>query len=105
MSEYYSNISDDIKQNVINEYLDKQKNKDIENNVLEDYNNYIASFEYGKALQIESICEDIEAYTLAHGNYYELILFYLNDFIQSFNYKKYMYLRFYYNIKMQNSKN
>jgi hypothetical protein len=99
MSEYYSNISDDIKQNVINEYLDKQKNKDIENNVLEDYNNYIASFEYGKALQIESICEDIEAYTLAHGNYYELILFYLNDFIQSFNYKKYMYLRFYYNIK------
>jgi len=99
MSEYYNNIPDDIKENVIKEYLDEQKNKDIENEVLEDYNNFIASYEYENALQIESICEDIEAYTLAHGSYYELILFYLNDFITSFNYKKYIYLRFYNNIK------
>ena len=99
MSEYYNNIPDDIKENVIKEYLDEQKNKDIEIEILDDYNNYVASYEYENALQIESICEDIEAYTLAHGNYYELILFYLNDFIQSFNYKKYIYLRFYNNIR------
>jgi hypothetical protein len=99
MSEYYNNIPDDIKENVIKEYLDEQKNKDIENEILEDYNNFIASYEYENALQIESICEDIEAYTLAHGSYYELILFYLNDFITSFNYKKYIYLRFYNNIR------
>ena len=99
MSEYYSDIPDDIKENVIREYLDEQKNVDIENEVFEDYNNYIASYEYKKSLQIESICEDIEAYTLAHGNYYELIMFYFQDFIKSFNYKKYIYLRFYNNIR------
>ena len=99
MSEYYNNIPYDIKENVIKEYLDEQKNKDIEIEILDDYNNYVASYEYENALQIESICEDIEAYTLAHGSYYELILFYLNDFIQSFNYKKYIYLRFYNNIR------
>lgn len=99
MSEYYSDIPDDIKENVIKEYLDKQKNIDIENEVLEDYNNYIASYEYKKSIQIENICEDIEAYTLARGNYYELIMFYFQDFIKSFNYKKYIYLRFYNNIR------
>ena len=100
MSEYYNNIlTDDLTNGVIKEYLNEQKNKDNENEIFEDYNNYIASFEYEKALRIESICEDIEAYDLARGNYYELILFNINEFIQSFNYKKYIYLRFYNNIK------
>ena len=100
MSEYYNNIlTDDLTNCVIKEYLNEQKNKDNENKVFEDYNNYIASYEYEKALRIESICEDVEAYDLARGNYYELILFNINEFIQSFNYKKYIYLRFYNNIK------
>lgn len=100
MSEYYNNIlTDDLTNGVIKEYLNEQKNKDNENKVFEDYNNYIASYEYEKALRIESICEDVEAYDLARGNYYELILFNINEFIQSFNYKKYIYLRFYNNIK------
>lgn len=100
MSEYYNNIlTDDLTNGVIKEYIDKQKNKDNENKVFEDYNNYIASYEYENALRVESICEDVEAYDLAHGNYYELILFNINEFIQSFNYKKYIYLKFYNNIK------
>jgi hypothetical protein len=100
MSEYFNNIlTDDIKNNIIKEYIDSQKNIKEKNEVFEDYNNYIASYEYEKALKVESICEDIEAYDLAHGDYYELILFNINEFIQSFNYKKYIYLRFYNNIK------
>ena len=100
MSEYFNNIlTDDIKNNIIKEYIDSQKNIKEKNEVFEDYNNYIASYEYEKALKVESICEDIEAYTLAHGDYYELILFNINEFMQSFNYKKYIYLRFYNNIK------
>lgn len=100
MSEYYNNIlTDDLTNGVIKEYLDEQKNMKEHNEIFEDYNNYIASYEYEKALQFESICEDVEAYDLACGNYYELILFNINEFIQSFNYKKYIYLRFYNNIK------
>jgi|UniRef100_A0A6C0LWW2 hypothetical protein len=100
MSEYYNNIlTDDLTNSVIKEYLNEQKNIKEHNEIFEDYNNYIASFEYEKALRIESICEDVEAYDLARGNYYELILFNINEFIQSFNYKKYIYLRFYNNIK------
>jgi len=100
MSEYYNNIlTDDLTNGVIKEYLDEQKNIKEHNEIFEDYNYYIASYEYENALRIESICEDVEAYDLARGNYYELILFNINEFIQSFNYKKYIYLRFYNNIK------
>ena len=99
MSIYYNNIADDIKQNVIKEHLDIRKNIKNQEEVLEDYNNYIASYEYEKSLKVESICEDIDAYNKANGDYYELIHFYLDDFIQSFNYKKYIYLRFYNNIR------
>lgn len=100
MSEYYKNIlTDDIKNNVITEYLKEQKNIKIKKEVFEDYNNYIASYEYSSSLKIESICEDIEAYEKAGAYYYELILFYFHDFISSFNYKKYIYLRFYNNIR------
>ena len=100
MSEYYNNIlTDDLTNGVIKEYIDEQKNIKEQNEIFEDYNNYIASYEYENALRVESINEDVEAYDLAHGNYYELILFNINEFIQSFNYKKYMYLRFYNNIK------
>ena len=99
MSEYYNNIADDIKQNVIKEHLEDQKNRKVQEEVFKDYNNYIASYEYEKSLKVESICEDIEAYDTANGNYYELIHFYLHDFMQSFNYKKYIYLRFYNNIR------
>jgi hypothetical protein len=100
MSEYFNNIlTDDLNNSIIKEYLDKQKNINEKNEVFEDYNNYIASYEYDKALKVESIYEDIEAYKLAQGDYYELILFNINEFMQSFNYKKYIYLRFYNNIK------
>jgi len=100
MSEYFNNIlTDDLRNGIIKEYLDEQKYINEKNKVFEDYNNYIASYEYEKALKVESICEDIEAYHLAHGDYYELILFNINEFMQSFNYKKYIYLRFYNNIK------
>ena len=100
MSVYYNNIiADDIKQEVIKRYLEVQKNMKDQEEVFEDYNNYIASYEYEKSLKVESICEDIKAYDSANGDYYELIHFYLDDFIQSFNYKKYIYLRFYNNIR------
>ena len=100
MSEYYNNIiANDIKERVINGYLDVKKNMKVQEEVFEDYKNYIASYEYEKSLKVESICEDIEAYDRANGDYYELIHFYLDDFIRSFNYKKYIYLRFYNNIK------
>lgn len=100
MSEYYNNIiANDIKERIINGYLDVKKNMKVQEEVFEDYKNYIASYEYEKSLKVESICEDIEAYDRANGDYYELIHFYLDDFIRSFNYKKYIYLRFYNNIR------
>jgi hypothetical protein len=100
MSEYFNNIlTDEIRNGIIKEYHQEQKIINEKNEVFEDYNNYIASYEYEKALKVESICEDIEAYNIADGDYYELILFNINEFIQSFNYKKYIFLRFYNNIK------
>jgi hypothetical protein len=99
-SVYYNTILTDVmKAKVITEYLDKQKDIQRKNEVFEDYNAYIASYEYAIALNFQSLCEDIEAYNSAGGNYYELILFNFNEFIMSFNYKKYIYLRFYNNIR------
>lgn len=95
----YLNITDDLRDRVIKEYLDKFATQREQEKVIEDYNDYIASYEYHKSVRVESVCEEIEAYTSARGNYYELILFHLQEFIQSFNYKKYIYLRFYHNIK------
>jgi hypothetical protein len=101
MSSVYYNafLTDKIKNAVITEYLDKQKDIQSKNEVFEDYNAYISSYEYAIALNFQSLCEDIEAYNSAGGNYYELILFNFNEFIMSFNYKKYIYLRFYNNIR------
>ena len=99
MSTFYNHIPDDLKDRVIKEYDDNLETKREYRETVEDYHDYIASYEYNKSLEIENICEEIEAYTNARGNYYELILFYLQDFLQSFNYKKYIYLRFYHNIK------
>ena len=100
MSEYLNNIiTDDLRERIIKEYTEDHKNIKVQSEVLEDYNNYIAYYEYEKSLNIESICEEIEAYTCARGNYYELILFHLQIFIETFNYKKYIYLRFYNNIR------
>lgn len=99
-SNYYSVLlTNDIKHRVIAEYIDKQKDIQSKNEVFEDYNAYIASYEYAIALNFQSLCEDIEAYNSAGGNYYELILFNFNEFIMSFDYKKYVYLRFYNNIR------
>ena len=99
-SVYYNTIlTDALKAKVITEYLDKQKDIQSKNEVFEDYNAYIASYEYAIALNFQNLCEDIEAYNSAGGNYYELILFNFNEFIMSFNYKKYIYLRFYNNIR------
>ena len=100
MSEYYNNIlTDDVKNAVIKEYLDEQKYINEKIKIFKDYNNYIASYEYSLSMNIESICEDVDAYDKAGGDYYELILFYFHDFLSSFNYKKYIYLRFYNNIR------
>ena len=99
-SNYYNALlTNDIKHRVITEYLDKQKDIHSKNEVFEDYSAYIASYEYAIALNFQSLCDDIEAYNSAGGNYYELILFNLNEFITSFDYKKYVYLRFYNNIR------
>jgi len=95
----YNHIPDDLRERVIKEYDDNLATQREYRETVEDYHDYIASYEYKKSLDIENICEEIEAYTTARGNYYELILFYLQDFLQSFNYKKYIYLRFYHNIK------
>jgi len=95
----YNHIPDDLRERVIKEYDDNLATQREYRETVEDYHDYIASYEYKKSLEIENICEEIEAYTTARGNYYELILFYLQDFLQSFNYKKYIYLRFYNNIK------
>jgi hypothetical protein len=101
MSSVYYNalLTEHLKGKVITEYLDKQKDIQSKNEVFEDYNAYIASYEYAIALNFQSLCEDIEAYNSAGGNYYELILFNFNELIMSFNYKKYIYLRFYNNIR------
>lgn len=99
-SNYYNALlTNDIKHRVITEYLDKQKDIHSKNEVFDDYNAYIASYEYANALNFQSLCDDIEAYNSAGGNYYELILLNLNEFITSFDYKKYVYLRFYNNIR------
>ena len=100
MTDYFNSIiTDDIKQSVIKEYVDNQEKLREQMVILEDYNNYIASYEYKKSLDIESVCEEIDVYTRVHGNYFELILFHLQIFIETFNYKKYLYLRFYNNIR------
>ena len=100
MTDYFNSIiTDDLKQSVIKEYLDNQENLREQMVILEDYNNYIASYEYKKSLDIESVCEEIDVYTRARGNYFELILFHLQIFIETFNYKKYLYLKFNNNIK------
>lgn len=99
MSTLYNHIPDDIRDRVIKEHNDNKKTICEQEETIEDYKDYIAGYEYNKSIDIEGICEEIEAYTSARGNYYELILFHLQDFLQSFNYKKYIYLRFYHNIK------
>ena len=96
---HYIHIPDDIRERVIKEHNDNLATLREQNAIVEDYNDYIASYEYAKSSRVESVCEEIEAYTNARGNYYELILFYLQEFLQSFEYKKYVYLRFYHNIK------
>jgi hypothetical protein len=98
-SRAYAHIPDDIRERVIKEHNDNLATLREQNEIVEDYNDYIASYEYAKSSRVESVCEEIEAYTNARGNYYELILFYLQEFLQSFEYKKYVYLRFYHNIK------
>jgi hypothetical protein len=92
-------ITDDLREQVLKEHADKLDNAREQKEILEDCNNYIAAYEYKRSLSIESICEEIETYTAARGNYYELILFHFQIFLETFNYKKYMYLRFYNNIK------
>ena len=92
-------ISDDIREGVIKEYNDNLATLSDQRKIIEDYNDYITSYEYHKSLNVESVCEEIEAYTKARGTYYELILFHLQEFLLSFNYKRYIYLRFYNNIK------
>ena len=99
-SNYYNALlTEPLKGKVITEYLDKQQDIHSKNEVFDDYNAYIASYEYANALNFQSLCDDIEAYNSAGGNYYELILLNLNEFITSFDYKKYVYLRFYNNIR------
>lgn len=98
-SRAYAHIPDDIRERVIKEHNDNLATLREQNEIVEDYNDYIASYEYAKSSRVESVCEEIEAYTNARGNYYELILFYLQEFLQSFDYKRYVYLRFYHNIK------
>jgi hypothetical protein len=99
MSSYMPVITDEVKQRVIKVHSDNQYNIKKQKETLEDYNNYIASYEYKKSLDMDNICEEIEAYASANGSYYELILFHLHDFLESFNYTKYIYLRFYNNIR------
>jgi hypothetical protein len=99
MSDDFNIITDDIKESVIKEHNDNKNNIREHKEILEDYNNYIAFYEYKKSLNIESICEEIEVYTKARGNYYELILFHSQIFIESLSYKKYIYLRFYSNVR------
>jgi hypothetical protein len=92
-------ITDDLREQVLKEHADKLDNAREQKEILEDCNNYIAAYEYNRSLSIEGICDEIEVYTAARGNYYELILFHFQMFLETFNYKKYMYLRFYNNIK------
>jgi len=99
MSSYLNIITNDLRERVIKEHTNNKNNTKKYNEILEDYNNYIACYEYEKSLNIESICEEIEVYTKARGDYYELILFHSQIFIEALNYKKYMYLRFHNNIR------
>jgi hypothetical protein len=100
MSPHYNGvITDEVKELVLKEHIDIQENIKKQKDALEDYNSYIAIYEYTRSLAIDGICEDVEAYASANGSYYELILFHLYDFLESFNYTKYIYLRFYNNIR------
>jgi hypothetical protein len=92
-------ISDEVKQSVIKHHIDTQENLKKQKKALENYELYIANYEYKRSLDMDNICEEIEAYASANGSYYELILFHLHDFLESFNYTKYIYLRFYNNIR------
>lgn len=92
-------ITDELRERVLKEHNDNLENAREQKEILEDCNNYIAAYDYKRSLSIEGICEEIEVYTAARGNYYELILFHFQIFLETFNYKKYMYLRFNNNIK------
>ena len=92
-------ITEEVKQSVIKHHIDTQENIKKQKEALEDYELYIANYEYKRSLDMDNICEEIEAYASANGSYYELILFHLHDFLESFNYTKYIYLRFYNNIR------
>jgi hypothetical protein len=100
MDNYFEDIiTDDLRERVLKEHTSKLDNAREQKEILEDCNNYIAAYDYKRSLNIESICEEIETYTTARGNYYELILFHFQMFLETFNYKKYIYLRFYNNIR------
>ena len=100
MDNYFADIiTDDLRVRVLKEHTDELDNAIEQMEILKDYNNYIASYEYNKSLNIERICEEIETYTAVRGDYYELILFHFQIFLEEFNYKKYMYMRFYNNIR------
>jgi hypothetical protein len=100
MDNYFEDIiTNDMKEQVLKEHADKLDNAREQKEILEDCNNYIAAYEYKRSLNIEGICEEIETYTAVRGNYYELILFQFQIFLETFNYKKYIYLRFYNNIR------
>lgn len=92
-------ITEDLRENVMREHYNNKDTIKEQKRCLEDCDNYIAAYEYKKSLSIESICEEIETYTACGGDYYELILFHFQIFLEEFNYKNYMYLRFYNNIK------
>jgi hypothetical protein len=100
MDNYFEDIiTDDLRVRVLKEHTDKLDNAREQKEILEDCNNYIAAYDYKRSLNIESICEEIETYTAARGNYYELILFHFQMFLETFNYKRYIYLRFYNNVR------
>ena len=48
-------VSDDIKERVIKEYNDALASAREHEEIVEDYHNYIASYEYEKSLHIESL--------------------------------------------------
>jgi hypothetical protein len=98
-SNYLEIITEEAKQQVIRDHIDNLEKRKKLKKTYADYNKYIASYEYKRSLEMDNISEEIEAYTNANGSYYELILFHLHDFIESFNYTRYIYLRFYNNIR------
>jgi len=98
-SNYLEVITEEAKQQVIRDHIDNLEKRKKLKKTYADYNKYIASYEYKRSLEMDNISEEIEAYANANGSYYELILFHLHDFIESFNYTRYIYLRFYNNIR------